>query len=612
MVRWSNIYRVGAPVMAVSKYKLSRRVATGGMAEVLLAVQQGMGGFEKLVVIKRILPHLAQDGHFVQMFLDEARLAASLRHPNIVEIFDVHRDEQSFFIVMEYISGEDLRHLIKRFKRRRQVPPVPMVCRIIADAAAGLEAAHRAMDAEGQPLGIVHRDVSPGNIITSYDGATKVVDFGVAKANIHGTYTQPGTLKGKFAYLSPEQIQHQDLDHRSDVFSLGIVLWELLTTAKLFSGPSEAAVIRDVMEKRVDMPSLHNPEVTRDLDAVVMSALVRDPLQRTQSAGELRRQLEEVLRMAGQSVSPHRVAEWMQATFDVRYRHRKKLEGEVALESRDGAAETPAQLPPLFTGTAPAQGTTPPSTGSVAHAQPRRSMALIILLTVFVTVAVIALAASAFWLGRQGAVPKDRQARPADPVPLAVVDEQDEVDEPATAPTPDAGPVTAALDVSVARAADVGPAADDRASGAVVTLRKTQRRKGGRRWKRRRPRPGPAPEPAPEPKPEPAARPPEPTPKPTPRPKLEPAKPPRPAPTPVKPTPPPRPQKTTGSIQITSFAPGYVFVNGVNTGKITPVKLTLKPGVHDIVVIFKGSKLKVRQRVKLRAGKLIRLRLKGN
>ena len=208
------------------KYQLVKRLARGGMAEVFLASQSGPEGFHRLVAVKRILPHLVDSQDFVRMFLDEARLAAQLSHPNVVHIYDFGKVDEHYFIAMEYTHGVHAGQLIKLAAADR-LPDV-LIARLGADACAGLQYAHDLRDVEGQPLQVVHRDVSPPNLLVSYDGAVKLVDFGIAKAVSCVEQTRPGVVKGKFAYMSPEQTIGQKLDGRSDVFSLAIVLWELL------------------------------------------------------------------------------------------------------------------------------------------------------------------------------------------------------------------------------------------------------------------------------------------------------------------------------------------------------------------------------------------------
>lgn len=316
-----------------SEFHPIRRLAMGGMAEVFLAMQLGIEGFEKLVVLKQILPHLRQDDDFVGMFLEEARLAASLRHQNVVETLDIHRDEENLFIAMEYISGEDLRFILAKLAKARQRMPVPIACRILADVAAGLEYAHTATDVTGQPRGIVHRDVGPSNILVDYQGVSRLADFGIAKADAANVYTKPGVLKGKFGYMAPEHVRQQKLDHRADVFALGVVMHEVLTGRRLFKEPTLAAVVQALVERKPASPSSINPEVPPSLDAVVVAALIKDRDARTQTACEVREQLERVLTEVG-SATHQDVAKWMQTTFAERARSRQMLEREVVLEGR--------------------------------------------------------------------------------------------------------------------------------------------------------------------------------------------------------------------------------------------------------------------------------------
>jgi serine/threonine protein kinase/cytochrome c5 len=323
-----------------SQYKPIRKIAVGGMAEVLLGLQQGIEGFEKLVVIKRILPHLRDDEEFVRMFLAEARLAASLRHHNIVETLDIHRDQESFFIALEYISGEDLRYLIANRRKRNDRVPVRIACRIIADIAAALDHAHNAKDIEGNPRGIVHRDVGPSNILVSYDGFGKLVDFGVAKANAANVYTRPGVLKGKFGYMSPEQVQQMPVDHRADIFSLGVVMHELLTGQRLFKAKTVAAVIKRLLDDVPPPVSEINPDVPPLLDRVIAEALNKDPEARTPSSATLRDQMEQVLSEIG-ACSHADVAAFMQGELASRWERRKLVEREVVLAGRKSISQMP-------------------------------------------------------------------------------------------------------------------------------------------------------------------------------------------------------------------------------------------------------------------------------
>ncbi|MFB1479719.1 protein kinase [Corallococcus sp. RDP092CA] len=276
-------------------YQLLKRLATGGMAQIYLARRPGSDAPDKLLVLKRILPHLAENDEFVRMFLDEARIAARLAHPNVVQIYDLGAEGDTFFIAMEYIHGVDARRLWKRSETAGRPLPVPLVCRILLEACAGLDYAHKKTDAAGRPLGIVHRDVSPQNILVTFDGGVKVVDFGIAKAADQATVTRSGVLKGKYSYMSPEQASGQRVDRRSDVFALGVVLHELLTGGRLFKRHSDMLTLGAVAECNVPVPSQVAPRVPVELDAIVLKALAKDPESRYQHAQELQRALEDWL-----------------------------------------------------------------------------------------------------------------------------------------------------------------------------------------------------------------------------------------------------------------------------------------------------------------------------
>src|SRR4051812_45557952 len=243
------------------KYQLLRKIGAGGMGQVYLARTAGSQGFEKLVVIKRILPHLVEDEEFLAMFFDEAKIAARLNHPNLVQIFDLGEANHSHYLAMEYVPGDDLRRVDVTSRKAQKPIPVGLVCRIIADAAAGLDYAHKAKDTQGKPLGLIHRDVSPQNILVGFDGAVKLIDFGVAKAAGRMQHTASGILKGKYPYMSPEQADGQEMDGRSDQFALGIVCWELLTRQRLFKGESDMHTLRLVKDCLVPKPSSLNPEI---------------------------------------------------------------------------------------------------------------------------------------------------------------------------------------------------------------------------------------------------------------------------------------------------------------------------------------------------------------
>lgn len=274
------------------KYELLRKIASGGMGQVFLARENGTG-FERLVVLKLILPHLSEDDEFLSMFLDEAGLVARLTHPNLITILDLTEIEGRHCLAMEYVQGDDVRRLDKFSRAQGKPLPVGLILRIIADAAAGLHYAHEARDAQGKPLRLVHRDVSPQNILVGFDGGVKVIDFGVAKAATSSQNTATGVLKGKYPYMSPEQANGQSIDARSDLFALGVVMWELLTGKRLFKGESDMMTLRLVKDCQVPRPSQLNPRLPPGLDDVVLKALAPTPDARYPDCGAFRLALED-------------------------------------------------------------------------------------------------------------------------------------------------------------------------------------------------------------------------------------------------------------------------------------------------------------------------------
>ncbi|MBX7113099.1 MAG: protein kinase [Myxococcaceae bacterium] len=296
------------------KYQLLKKLAAGGMGQVFLA-RTGNANFEKMVVLKRILPHLVDDEEFFSMFMDEARIAARLNHPNIAQIFELGQERNTHFIVMEYVAGEDVRRVEKTARAAGKRIPVGLVLRIIADAAAGLDYAHKSRDSKGQPLNLVHRDISPQNILVGFDGGVKVIDFGVAKAAGRAQHTATGILKGKFPYMSPEQAEGEELDARSDIFSLGIVLWELLTDRRLFKGDSDIVSQKLVKQCQVPPPASLVSTIPRELDMVVLKALSKNPKDRFADAGALRLALEEFIQKKGLAASSAHLTRFMQDLY---------------------------------------------------------------------------------------------------------------------------------------------------------------------------------------------------------------------------------------------------------------------------------------------------------
>ncbi len=317
-------------------YQLIDRVAIGGMAEVFKAKRAGVEGFEKIVAVKRILPHLSENKEFLDMFVDEAKMVAGLAHPNIVQIFDLGRIEKSYYIAMEYIHGRDLRTIMRRARDKGLRMPLDLSLRVVGQVCAALEYAHRKKDERGQPMQIVHRDVSPQNILISFEGDVKLVDFGIAKAATKASNTDRGALRGKLLYMSPEQAWGRPIDRRSDVFSLGIVLYEMLTETKPFVGAGTEVSILELVRQCVITPAREiNPRVPEPLDRVIMKALAREPDERYQDAGQMQRGLERFLRERP-PVSARDLARFLELLFD---RNEREDGGEKGAAPEAGARE---------------------------------------------------------------------------------------------------------------------------------------------------------------------------------------------------------------------------------------------------------------------------------
>jgi serine/threonine protein kinase len=288
------------------RYTIVRHLATGGMAEVYLARSPAVAGFEKRVVIKRMIPKLANDREFLDMFLDEARIAVTLQHPNLVEVFEVGQVDGTYFMVMEYLDGRDLRSIRRWF-------PLEQSLIVTIGLCAGLHYAHERTDGDGRPLQIVHRDVSPQNVIVSWEGEVKLLDFGVASATLRIGETRGGMIKGKLAYMSPEQCRGETLDRRSDIFSVGIMLWEMTVHARLFESGSDYDVLKKIVEGRIPRPTEIDPAYPPGLERVVMRALEKDPERRYQTAYELRMDLEALGRAMRLNLAASSLQHFMQS-----------------------------------------------------------------------------------------------------------------------------------------------------------------------------------------------------------------------------------------------------------------------------------------------------------
>jgi serine/threonine protein kinase len=303
-----------------SKYELVDRLAKGGMAEIFLAQSKGAAGFEKQVVIKRVLPELGEDSTFVEMFLQEARLGARLSHPNIVQIFDFGQVDGCYFIAMEFVDGRSLIDMVVKARRSGVELPIPVLVKIISNVAEGLHYAHSAVDNRGQPLNVVHRDISPSNILVSFGGAVKITDFGIAKASLAVHQTRSGVIKGKYSYMSPQQCMGEPVDHRADLFSLGVVLFEISTCRRLFARKNEALTIHTLLHEPIPRPSAVVDDYPEILEQIVMHCLARDPQDRYQDSRSLHQDLERYLADAGNTVSAMDIADLMKKVYPAEVR----------------------------------------------------------------------------------------------------------------------------------------------------------------------------------------------------------------------------------------------------------------------------------------------------
>ncbi len=348
------------------KYVLLERINVGGMAEVFKAKSFGVEGFEKMLAIKRILPNIAEDEEFITMFIDEAKIAVQLNHANIAQIYDLGKIDDSFFIALEYISGKDLRTIWDRHKKRGLLLPIPMSVYIMSRVCEGLDYAHRKKDAGGRDLNIVHRDVSPQNCLISYEGEVKVIDFGIAKAANKASKTQAGILKGKFGYMSPEQVRGLPLDRRSDIFSTGIILYELLTGERLFVGESDFSTLEKVRNVEILPPSTYNRKIPDSLEKIVLKALSKDPDDRYQSAYDLQEELQRFLILNKTNFARKDLANYMKRAFKADIERALKRQAAYQNAAPEDAVESTASGQ-----TAPGM---PPKTASppkpVANARP--------------------------------------------------------------------------------------------------------------------------------------------------------------------------------------------------------------------------------------------------
>ena len=326
------------PAHVVGRYALYGRLAAGGMATVHLGRTLEADGSSRTVAVKRLHPQFCKDPEFVAMFIDEARLAARIKHPNVVETLDILTMGQELLLVMDYIRGECFSKLLRAARRKNLEPSIGVVGRIASGMLHGLHAAHEAKDDQGEPLNVVHRDISPQNVMIDADGAVKVLDFGVAKASARIQITRDGQMKGKLSYMSPEQLQGMPVDRRADVFACGVVLWEALTRRRLFVGEDASEVLRKILRDEVPPPSEFVPGLSPEVDAVVARALCKDPEQRYQTAEELALDIEKIIEPA----SAREVSEWVHSVAGEILGKREKLLEEIERLGSEGLTLPPA------------------------------------------------------------------------------------------------------------------------------------------------------------------------------------------------------------------------------------------------------------------------------
>jgi eukaryotic-like serine/threonine-protein kinase len=300
------------------RYRVLERLAAGGMAEVFLAESAGIEGFKKQVAIKRVLPALSEKKRFIAMFLDEARLSAHLSHSNVAQVFDIGVGDNAYFIVMEYVDGADLKQLIEYMKKSGQGFTIEAACFIASKICEGLTYAHELRGPDGEAMQIIHRDMSPPNVLITKHGEVKIVDFGLAKATSQLEKSEAGIIKGKFGYLSPEAAQGQEIDARTDIFAVGIILWEMLSGQRLFYGETDFGTVKLVQEAKIPKLSTLNAKVTPELEKILARALAKDPAARYPTARDLGRDLTGFLFRYGRSVTAYDVADVVRAAVALR------------------------------------------------------------------------------------------------------------------------------------------------------------------------------------------------------------------------------------------------------------------------------------------------------
>jgi serine/threonine-protein kinase len=311
------------------RYRVIEKLESGGMAEVFRAESEGLQGFKKQVAIKRVLPHLSEKKKFISMFLDEARLSAHLTHSNCVQVFDIGVGDNAYFIVMEFVDGANLKSIIESLRKSGNRLPVSYAAFIALEICKGLSYAHELRDPSGQDLHIVHRDMSPPNVLITKYGEIKIVDFGLAKANSQLERSEPGIIKGKFSYLSPEAAMGQEVDARTDIFAVGIILWELLTGQRLFMGDTDFQTVKKVQQAQIPSAAAINPDVPPELERILAKSLTRDPDARYRTARELGQDLSKLMFKLGTPVSAFDIAQIVIAAMRERTKGPRKPQASI-------------------------------------------------------------------------------------------------------------------------------------------------------------------------------------------------------------------------------------------------------------------------------------------
>ena len=367
----------GGRVIPFGKYLLLERLAVGGMAEVYMAKSFGVEGFEKLLAIKRILPTMAEDDDFIEMFVDEAQIAGQLSHASIVPIYELGKIGESHYIAMEFVWGKDLLQIMNRFRRLRKRMPPAMVAWVACKMCEALDYAHKKKDRKGNDLNIIHRDISPQNILISYEGEVKLIDFGIAKAASRTTHTQAGVLKGKFGYMSPEQVKGMPVDHRSDIFAVGTCMYEMITSERLFLGESDFSTLDRVRNADVPSPATVVKDLPPELERIIMKALAGDLTVRYESAAELRDHLQQFLSEQRPPFGTSKLAAWLKTAFAADMaKEKEKLDGfaHIGRPSVQGRSPIDAAIRPSRPDDQrPTNPDPPQSTGAAAMPGPPRA-----------------------------------------------------------------------------------------------------------------------------------------------------------------------------------------------------------------------------------------------